>query len=667
MSYTSQAAPFARISTHPAKPLPPLQRLWLLISGEDLSHPAWSADEAHVAVNSHDEAVAMTQITRRYLLIVALTFTYLFITRFFRETGTAMIVMATLSGVTAALALSLQRLSLHRRDDPRLPEAGSVIVNLLMIANPLAFQILHFDQSRMIYFLFLYIMFAISGATLRVLLVSSAACFLAMMTVAAWRIPHQVHTYAWTALGGLAMALGMGAIVRQTLYRAVRARVVADRLREEAQMLADCDVLTGLPNRRSFFREMERNLAVVRARHAPFDLALIDLDGFKPINDLYGHSVGDHLLIEVAQRLRHTCGYIGFAARMGGDEFAILLPGERNDDALRDFGTQLCDALRQTYHLSGVNANISGSVGFVHCDDDSISGSQLLERADYALYYAKQNLRGAPVIFTDRHEAEMRDFSLVDQTLRCSDLDAELSIVFQPQVDITDNRTVSFEALARWQSSRLGPVRPDIFIKAAERSGLITRITLILLEKALKEVALWPPEMRASFNLSARDIRSATNIAAICSVVEKSGVDPRRIEFEITETAMLTDFDQACEALSRLKIMGARIAIDDFGSGYSSLGYLHRLPVDKIKIDRSFVVQLVKHGTTLKIIKTIIDLCRNLNLDCVIEGVETQDELNSLRQIRARYIQGYVYSRPMPADEVTNYLAAEGARLALAS
>ena len=318
--------------------------------------------------------------------------------------------------------------------------------------------------------------------------------------------------------------------------------------------------------------------------------------------------------------------------------------------------------MRDTYFLGGVTANISGSVGFVRCVSDQFTTSQLLERADYALYFAKQNLRGAPVVFTEKHETEMRDFSQVDQTLRTSDLDAELSIMFQPQVDVIENRTVSFEALARWNSCKLGSVRPDIFIKAAERSGLITQITLILLEKALKQVREWPAQTRVSFNLSARDLRSGISITNICKAVRESGIDPHRIEFEITETAMLTDFEQACEALARLKAMGCRIAIDDFGSGYSSFSYIHRLPVDKIKIDRSFVVQLLQHNSALKIIKTIIDLCRNLNLDCVIEGVETQSEMNKLAQIRARYIQGYLFSKPMLAEQVGLYLQAERAR-----
>ena len=609
-----------------------------------------------------EEVQALGTVNRRYLLVVGSYFSLMFGYRFLSETGVNLAIMATVTAATALACFGFYLLYVRRTEDLWRLEFASLIVNLLMLANPVAFQTLHYEHQRMVYFLFLCVMYAISGVSLRVLIPSVLMAVIAGVGLAWVHEQANITRYFWLSMGGAATALGMSAMVRRTLFQAVRARATADRLRAEAEIMADCDVLTGLPNRRSFFREMEGALAGVKIGQA-FDLALIDLDGFKPINDIYGHSVGDTLLIAVGDRLRLVCGKRAFVARMGGDEFAIILKGAADQDEVKDFGAHVCDALRETYNLGGVTANISGSVGFVRCDSAELTASQLLERADYALYFAKQNLRGAPVVFTERHEAEMRDFSLVDQTLRSSDLHSELSIVFQPQFDVVDNCTIGFEALARWDSARLGPVRPDIFIKAAERSGLITQITILLLEKALHLVKRWPEDTRVSFNLSARDLRSGISIANICKTVRESGIDPRRIEFEITETAMLTDFEQACEALIKLKAMGSRIAIDDFGSGYSSFSYIHRLPVDKIKIDRSFVIQLLKHDSAQKIIKTIIDLCRNLNLDCVIEGVETQAELAKLRQVRARYIQGYLFSKPILADDVLAYMAAETMRL----
>ncbi|MGZ3304975.1 MAG: putative bifunctional diguanylate cyclase/phosphodiesterase [Asticcacaulis sp.] len=622
-------------------------RLWLPARGQGLT-PA-------------EEAAAWRTIIRAYFLVVGLYYGVAFGLRFVSERGAGLVTLAALTGMTAVAALGFRH-AMRGTVDLRRLEGASLIVNLLMLANPILYMSLHFEQPRIVFFLYLAVLYALSGASWRILVPSVGACVAAMIIIMRIHEPKAAHTYFIMGIGAAGAALAMSTLIRRTLFDAVRARARADRMREEMQALADCDVLTGLPNRRSFFREMDLALKAV-ADGEPFDVALIDLDGFKPINDIYGHSVGDELLIAVSGRLRDVTKGLGMAARMGGDEFALVLRGARSQAELEAFGALLCDALRETYLLGSVSANISGSVGFVRCADASMSASQLLERADYALYFAKQNLRGAPVIFTERHETEMRDFSVVDQTLRTSDLEAELSIVFQPQIDVAENRTVGFEALARWDSRRLGPVRPDIFIKAAERSGLITQITLLLLQKALAGVKSWPQDMRVSFNLSARDLRSGISMNNIRDTVMASGIDPRRIEFEITETAMLTDFEQACEALTKLKAMGCRVAVDDFGSGYSSFSYIHRLPVDKIKIDRSFVVQLVQHGSALKIIKTIIDLCRNLNLDCVIEGVETQAEMNKLAQVKARYIQGYLFARPMPGDDVVPWLEAEAARL----
>jgi diguanylate cyclase (GGDEF)-like protein len=612
-------------------------------------------------LSESEEVGAMKPIVSSFCLVNACYYILVTFNRFWTESGQGLVLMAGLSALTMLAGFYFYFFYLKTARRVYQLNIASLTINFLLYLNPVVFQSLHFDSNRLVYFVFLALVFATTGVSLRVIIPSVS---LSLITVG-WLKYHNNSALDADNVGLVLLMVPLTAclavIVRQTLLRAVKSRIMAEALRTEAQAMADSDVLTGLPNRRSFFRVVETALS--GAGQKPFHLALIDLDGFKPINDIYGHSVGDTLLIEVGNRLRRVCGEQAFAARMGGDEFAIILYGDIAAADLDTFGVQLCDALRDTYFLGGVTANISGSVGFVRCATGQLTPSQLLERADYALYFAKQNLRGAPVVFTEKHEAEMRDFSQVDQTLRTSDLEAELSIMFQPQVDVVENRTVSFEALARWNSRKLGSVRPDIFIKAAERSGLITQITLLLLEKALKQVREWPADTKVSFNLSARDLRSGISITNICNAVRGSGIDPRRIEFEITETAMLTDFEQACEALARLKAMGCRIAIDDFGSGYSSFSYIHRLPVDKIKIDRSFVVQLLEHGSALKIIKTIIDLCRNLNLDCVIEGVETQAEMNKLAQIRARYIQGYLFSKPMPAEQVHTYLRNETARI----
>ncbi len=609
------------------------------------------------SLSDADRFAALKPVLASYSLFIGIYHLVVVADRVFNQRiGQEMLLGLSLA--TLAVAFGIRFAALPRLRTVWQLNLCSLLINLAVFANPLAYQMLHFDGERLIYFVFLSLIFTVSATSNGVAVVSLAGT---LATLAAIALIHRGRIAPENAALILLMVVSstlLASVVRRNLFRAVAARVSAEVAAAEATALAECDALTGLPNRRSFFRETDLKLAAVEARGdaEAFDLALIDLDGFKPVNDIYGHSVGDALLVEVGRRLTRLCHGRAFAARMGGDEFALIIPGALSEDERSAFGKALCESLRDSYQLGGVIATISASVGLVRC----VSGhtpAHWMERADYALYFAKQNLRGAPVVFTEGHEAEMRDFSQVDQTLRASDLDAELSIVFQPQVDVVAQKVVSFEALARWKSARLGDVRPDIFIKAAERSGLITDITLLLLRKALHQVRDWPADLRVSFNLSARDLRSSRSITNICTAVADSGIDPRRIEFEITETAMLTDFDQACEALNRLKALGCRIAVDDFGSGYSSFSYIHRLPVDKIKIDRSFVVQLLKHDTAVQIIKTIIDLCCNLDLDCVIEGVETEAEMIRLTQVRARYVQGYLFGRPMPASQIAGYLA----------
>ncbi len=605
-----------------------------------------------------ESAEGLRPVVQGYLIIVAAYFA--FETVVYRVPGDPGLVPAS-TLLTVILSAWMLRMIRGTRDIGRLDLAGHSL-NVMLVIDTLLDIHLQYSPIKLLYFALLLPVFAASGARTRVAVPSSVVSIV-LFLVFAWAYEGERFVdYAWVGATALLTGISISGILRAALLRVVRAQVKTEYHRQQAQILADCDVLTGLANRRSFFRRAE---AVLTAGE-PFALALLDLDGFKPINDTYGHGTGDDLLVAVADRLRDVCGDEAFPARMGGDEFAIVLFGEGDEARLNAFGVRLCEALRETYLLGSVAATISASAGLVH-GTRALTVSQLLERADYALYFAKQNLRGASVVFTARHDAEMRDFSLVDQALRTSDLDSELSIVFQPQVDVVANRTVAFEALARWHSATLGAVAPDIFIRAAERSGLITDITLRLLRKTLTHMAAWPDHVRVSFNLSARDLRSAISLNNICTAIRDSGVDPRRIELEITETAMLTDFTQACDALTVLKRLGCRIAVDDFGEGYSSFGYIHRLPVDKIKIDRTFVTQLVRHRSAIKIVKTIIDLCRNLDLDCVIEGVETQAELTKLIQVRARYVQGFLFARPMPAEAVLDYLEAEAAPRALAA
>jgi diguanylate cyclase (GGDEF)-like protein len=436
------------------------------------------------------------------------------------------------------------------------------------------------------------------------------------------------------------------------------------RLSDEYLRLANLDGLTGLPNRRLFFEHLSGAIQAAAEAYRGFAVGVIDLDGFKPVNDAYGHAVGDKVLIEAGARLSREHGAPLFVARLGGDEFGLVVDADLDHEAIERLGASLCEALGAPYCLPGHTAQVSGSVGFAVYPYAGATPELLYERADYALYHAKQNLRGRTVVFSAEHETAIRRAGLIEQELRHADMEREFSLVYQPLVDVRARRTIGFEALARWTSPTLGVVSPGEFIAVAERSGLIAQLSPVLLEWALRAAARWPDEVRLAFNLSARDIGSSEQMARVVEVIMASGVAPDRIDLEVTETAVMRDLVQAEHTLNALKALGVRIALDDFGAGYSSLSHVDRLPIDKLKIDGSFIRGLSDASKRRAIVKTILDMCRNLGLDCVVEGVESAAELALLLPLGCQVAQGYLFSRPMSGEAVAGYLADERAAAA---
>lgn len=431
------------------------------------------------------------------------------------------------------------------------------------------------------------------------------------------------------------------------------------RLSDENDRLANLDSLTDLPNRRRYFAELDARVEAARERGERFVVGVIDLDDFKPINDAFGHATGDRLLIEVGRRLKAFDGPPILAARLGGDEFGLIIDAALEGDALRALGRELCAALNATYDLRGVRAQVGASIGFCPFPCGGETSEQLFERADYALYHAKQSIKGTAVVFDERHEAAIRDMAVVEHSLRHADLDKEMSVHFQPLVDIVAQRTVALEALARWTSPEIGPIRPDVFIRAAERSGQIVEITRLLVAKALREMRAWPMDVRVSINLSARDIASMENVERLLDIVRESCIAPHRIDFEITETAIVCDFDQARDALAAFHALGVRTALDDFGTGHSSLSHLRLLPLDKLKIDASFVSDIEHNPASEDIVRTVLQLGRNLRMECVVEGVETEVQRDRVAALGATVMQGCHFARPMPAEAVPDYLSGE--------
>ncbi len=423
------------------------------------------------------------------------------------------------------------------------------------------------------------------------------------------------------------------------------------------------DPLTDLPNRRGFRAAMTRILDSSDA----FAVGLIDLDGFKPVNDAFGHAVGDALLVEVGQRLTNLVGNVYQIARIGGDEFGFILKDKTETDDIQAFGKKLVEELSKPYEVMGIVAEIGASLGLSRAPADGQNAAVLYQRADYALYFAKQFMKGQAVLFEPAHEAEISQLARIEQLLRRADLENELYVEFQPIVDVHSGQTYGFESLARWNSAELGIVPPGLFIQAAERSGFIVGLTRQLVSTSLYHAAKWPKHLRISINLSARDIASMDTVDALIHIVRNSMIDPRRIDFEITETALVCDFDQARSALTRLAALGCRISLDDFGTGHSSLSHLQLLPLDKLKIDSSFIAQMEHDQTSRNIVRSLLLLCRNMEIDCIIEGVETETQLNLVKEMGGRLVQGYHLAKPLSVENTTNYISEDQRRAAAQS
>ena len=505
---------------------------------------------------------------------------------------------------------------------------------------------------------------AITGVSVVVCLLHlRSAAFIVGLAIA---IPFIVYFAMVSTPSSIAMAINMLFVTTSLLIivavqsghfaNAIDARTKLEQANRENMRLANRDSLTGLNNRRRFFSYLHDLHQKAKARGRRFAVGIVDLDGFKPVNDLYGHAVGDALLTEVGKRLTALAGDDIQVARLGGDEFALIFRDHRDDTDLLEKSEALCTAMREPIVLADATIRITASIGLAAFPQTTDDANNLYERADYALYNGKRGRRGHATLFSDEHLEEIARSTQLEQALRDADLDKEISVFFQPIADIRSDKIVAFEALARWTSPILGVVSPALFIPVAERAGLIDRLTRILLRKALATAGDWPEDVRLSFNLSTHDVSSSEGLMRIVGILSASGFAPERVDFEITETAMMYDFERAKAAVETLRTMGCGIALDDFGTGYSSLTQIHALPLTKIKIDRSFVSGIDKSPASYKIVKSLLSLSHDMGLGCVVEGVETGEEMQTLERLGARLIQGFHFSPPVPEAGIAGLL-----------
>jgi diguanylate cyclase (GGDEF)-like protein len=432
---------------------------------------------------------------------------------------------------------------------------------------------------------------------------------------------------------------------------------------ERVQFLAYYDALTGLPNRTLLQDRLAKALASARRQKEKVALLFLDLDRFKDINDSLGHSVGDLLLQQVAERLKTWAREQDTVARLGGDEFLIMLTHLKNIPDAAVAAERLMDAMSAEFIVQGGSLNIGCSVGISIFPEHGADGDHLIKNADAAMYGAKENGRNNLRFFTEEMNAQAVERLTLENSLRLALDKQELFLMYQPQVEIATGRITGLEALLRWQHPELGLVPPDKFIRIAENSGQIMAIGEWVLRTACSQSQRWQDEglsaVTVAVNVSAVQFRQGGFCELIRRVLGETGLAAQYLELELTEGLLLADAAVASSVLQELKEMGLTLAIDDFGTGYSSFSYLRQFRVSKLKIDRSFIRDVVANPDDAAITAAIISMAKSLNLKVIAEGVENEEQMAFLRAHQCDEIQGYYFSRPLTVDKVADKLRGE--------
>ena len=417
------------------------------------------------------------------------------------------------------------------------------------------------------------------------------------------------------------------------------------------------DPLTGLGNRNRLAEKVNQ-LAAERAEDpAPFTIGIANLDGFRPINDLFGREAGDEILCQVAHRLSACMPAGAIVTRQSSDEFAFVLPLVFERNGAERIGAMFKEVLSAPYDLGERHVRLSASFGFAVYPFAGEDFADLLKSAETALYRSKRRGSGKVTVYSSEIAEEMRRSTQIEQALRNAIIADEVDVHFQPIVNLADDTVVDFEALARWTDADLGPVSPAVFVPLAEERGFIELLTETLLRKAAAAATSWPHDLFLSFNLSSAQLTDLRTSQIVMSIINRVGLDPRRLELEITETAVIAAPDTAEKIIADLRGEGIRVSLDDFGTGQSSLGRLMQLNFDKLKIDRAFVCRITRDPAAEHIIKAIVSMCEGLGLEVVAEGVEDFAEALKLKALGCGMAQGYFYGKPMDRTSVRKFLA----------
>jgi diguanylate cyclase (GGDEF)-like protein/PAS domain S-box-containing protein len=430
---------------------------------------------------------------------------------------------------------------------------------------------------------------------------------------------------------------------------------VTDRRQTESRMahMAYHDGLTDLPNRAAFLQALAQMIEACEGTDEEFAVLSVDLDGLKEINDVFGHAIGDKLLIEVSRRIQASARG-GVVARLSGDEFGLIIDGKQ-PAAGKALAEQLAEALADEFVIDGKSVRTGVTTGISVFPHNGADAASLLANAGAALFRAKAKSRGSIGLYEPEMDQQIRDRRVLHQDLSLAIRNGELSLHYQPQAmsrqTVASSDVIGFEALARWLHPVRGFVPPGDFIPLAEESGLIVEMGEWILREACREAASWPMPLQIAVNLSPAQFMRGDLVGLVHSILLETGLAPGRLELEITEGVLIEDFDRGLALLRRLKALGVRISMDDFGSGYSSLSYLQAFPFDKIKIDRAFVMNLGRNPQSAAIVRAVIGLGHGLEMSIVAEGVETQEQLGFLAEEGCDAVQGYFIGKPAPIGQ----------------
>jgi len=435
-----------------------------------------------------------------------------------------------------------------------------------------------------------------------------------------------------------------------------------EAIQNQIHLLAYYDSLTGLPNRELFTDRLNLSLSLARREKQAVALFFLDLDRFKNINDTLGHSTGDQLLSAVANRLSTCLRESDTIARLGGDEFTVILSGITGKPQAENVAKKILDCFKQPYQVGTRDLHINTSIGISLFPQHGESSENLIRHADTAMYQAKALGKNRYIFYTNQMGSRHAHRVTLENELRKALSEASLSLAFQPQIDLSDNKVIAVEALARWQHPEIGAIPPDQFIPIAEETGLIHELGNWVMESACKTLA----ELRERFQ---RDLCLAINVSGIQlatgrmahqvqDVLKRTGLPASTLELEITESVLMSDSHEALDSLAQLKSLGVQIAIDDFGTGYSSLSYIKRFAIDKLKIDRSFISDMEFSECDRQLVVTIINMAHDLSLQVIAEGIEQAWQLDYLRQAGCDQAQGYLIGTPMSGDDLALWLEA---------